>query len=43
MLNNIPIKTLYSCHNISKSDLDNGETYVTLMQKNVENLREALT
>ena len=41
--NNIPIKTLYSCHNISKSDLDNGETYVTLMQKNVENLREALT
>ncbi len=41
--NNIPIKTLYSCHNISKSDLDNGETYITLMQKNVENLREALT
>ena len=31
-----------SLHNISKEDFDNGETYITLMNKNTENLRKAL-
>ena len=32
----------HSCHNISKYDLENGETYITLMTKNAENLRKVL-
>ena len=34
--------TFYSCHNISKEDLENGETYLSLMQKNTETLKIAL-
>ncbi len=34
--------TFYSCHNISKEDFDAGETYLSLMQKNVETLKTAL-
>jgi zinc transport system substrate-binding protein len=33
---------LHACHNISKEDFDNGATYLELMNKNVEALREAL-
>jgi zinc transport system substrate-binding protein len=33
---------LHSCHNISKSDFENGVTYVELMTRNVENLKIAL-
>ncbi len=33
---------LHSCHNVSKSDFDNGETYISLMKKNAENLWEGL-
>lgn len=36
------VLTFYSCHNISKEDFQNGETYITLMQKNVESLKTAL-
>ena len=36
------IMTFYSCHNVSKDDFDNGETYLTLMNKNTESLRVAL-
>lgn len=36
------VLTFYSCHNISKEDFKNGETYITLMQKNVESLKTAL-
>lgn len=32
----------HSCHNLSKDDFNSGETYLSLMRKNVENLREAL-
>ena len=32
----------HSCHNLSKDDFNLGETYLSLMRKNVENLREAL-
>lgn len=36
------VLTFYSCHNISKEDFDNGETYITLMQKNINSLSIAL-
>lgn len=32
----------HSCHNLSKDDFNSGETYLNLMRKNVEKLREAL-
>lgn len=34
--------TLHSCANITKSDKKNGETYISLMTKNAESLKEAL-
>lgn len=33
---------LYDCHNISKEDFQAGETYISLMEKNAESIREAL-
>ncbi len=33
---------LHSCHNVSKEDFENGVTYIELMKRNFENLREAL-
>ena len=36
------VLTFYSCHNISKQDFDNGESYLSLMQKNTETLKTAL-
>ena len=33
---------LHSCHNVSKEDFNNGVTYLELMERNVEVLREAL-
>ncbi len=36
------VKTFYSCHNISKADFMQGETYLSLMHKNVDTLREVL-
>lgn len=32
----------HSCHNISKEDFENGVTYLELMEKNVDVLKEAL-
>lgn len=37
------IATLFACHNLSKTDFDNGETYLSLMYKNAAALREALS
>jgi len=36
------VMTFYSCHNLSGEDFENGETYVSLMKRNVESLKEAL-
>ncbi len=36
------IKTFYSCHNISMADFKGKETYLSLMQKNADTLREVL-
>ena len=35
-------KTLYSCHVISAELYEKGETYISLMEKNYEALKEAL-
>lgn len=33
---------LHACHNIAKDDFEAGETYLSLMQQNLANLKEAL-
>ena len=33
---------IQTLHNISKEDFNNGETYVSLMRKNINVLKEAL-
>lgn len=33
---------LHSCHNVSKEDFNNGVTYLSLMEQNVENLKIGL-
>jgi zinc transport system substrate-binding protein len=33
---------LHACHNVSRDDFTNGESYLSLMTRNVEALREAL-
>ncbi len=35
-------RRLYSCHNLSKKDLENGENYISLMTKNLKEIKEAL-
>jgi zinc transport system substrate-binding protein len=35
-------RLLHACHNISKDDFEKGETYLSLMTRNVGPLREAL-
>ena len=39
----VNIRTLYSMHNITKNDFEAGVTYVTLLRKNSEVLRTALS
>lgn len=36
------VRTYYSIQNISNTDFERGETYLTLMRRNVESLKEAL-
>lgn len=36
------VKVFYSCHNLTAEEFEAGETYLSLMQKNVETLKEAL-
>lgn len=33
---------LHSCHNVSENDFNSGETYISLMRKNLENLKEGM-
>lgn len=35
--------TFHSCHNVTQEQLDAGETYISLMRVNSENLKEALS
>lgn len=34
--------TLYSCHNVTKEQMENGATYLSMMMENVDSLRAAL-
>ena len=36
------VKTLYSLHNVTKEQFDSGETYISLMELNLNALKEAL-
>ena len=38
----VPALLLHNCHNISKDDFENGETYISLMYKNLENLNSGM-
>ncbi len=33
---------LHSCHNLTKDEVESGEDYISIMKKNIENLKEAL-
>ena len=37
------IMTLYSCHVISLEDYENGETYISLMERNLNSVKTALS
>ena len=39
---NVKVETFYTCHNVTRQQFDAGETYVSLMEKNVKVLRVAL-
>lgn len=36
------VRTFYSCHNLTAEEFESGETYLSMMQKNVETLKEVL-
>ncbi|MEE1282013.1 MAG: metal ABC transporter substrate-binding protein [Acutalibacteraceae bacterium] len=36
------VLTFYSCHNLSKTQFDNGENYISMMTENLETLKVAL-
>lgn len=36
------VKTFYSCHNLTAEEFESGETYLSMMEKNVETLKEVL-
>lgn len=37
------VKVFYSCHNLTAEQFEKGETYLSMMEQNVETLKEALT
>ncbi len=39
---NAEILPLYSCHVVSADDFENGESYISLMRRNIENITSAL-
>ncbi len=39
---NVPVFLLHTCHNLTKAQLESGETYVSLMRKNAQNIRKVL-
>ena len=39
---NADVKEFYSCHNLTAEQFADGETYLSLMEKNVDTLREVL-
>lgn len=39
---NIKVLRMYSCHSLSRQDFTNGETYLSLMERNLKSIKEAL-
>ena len=35
-------RTFYSCHNVTKDQMESGATYVSMMSENLDVIREAL-
>ena len=35
-------RTFYSCHNVTKQQMEDGATYVSMMSENLDVIREAL-
>lgn len=40
--NNVEVMQIQTLHNVTKDDFENGETYITLMERNFDVLRKAL-
>lgn len=38
----VPVYLLHTCHNLSKEDFLKGETYLSLMENNVENIKKVI-
>ena len=38
----VKVETFYTCHNVTRQQFDAGETYVSLMEKNLKVLKDAL-
>ncbi len=38
----VKVLQLHSCHNVTKEEFESGDTYLTLMRKNLDNLKTAL-
>lgn len=38
----VDVLTFYSCHNLTKDEFDNGESYISMMNKNIETLKKVL-
>lgn len=38
----VKLLLFHSCHNVTKEELENGATYLSLMEQNAENLKEGL-
>ncbi|MCM1321337.1 MAG: metal ABC transporter substrate-binding protein [Bacteroides sp.] len=38
----VPVLELHSCHNVSRTDFENGETYISLMRRNADALKKGL-
>ena len=36
------VKVFYSCHNLSAEQFEEGETYLSMMEKNAQTLKEVL-
>jgi zinc transport system substrate-binding protein len=39
----VKVLLLHACHNVTKAELEGGATYLSLMEQNVTNLKEALS
>lgn len=40
---NTEVMTFYSCHNLTKEQFENGETYLSMMTENIATLKKALS